>query len=80
MTTETLNEVLILRYLEQAREVAAEYDEAEVCHFVRCVLLRSGLEHTDAYHTLTNREAELGLSPRCQLRRIHPSRSSVVVV
>jgi hypothetical protein len=62
MTTETLNEVLILRYLENAR--AAEGDEAEVCHFVRCVLLRSGLSNTDAYHTLTNREAELEFQQR----------------
>jgi hypothetical protein len=60
MTTETLNEVLILRYLENARDALAAGDEAEVYHCVRCVMLRSGLDRTEAYHTLTHREAELG--------------------
>ncbi len=65
MTTETLNEVLILRYLEQAREARAERTsegQVEVFHFMRCVMLRAGLEGTDAYRTLTNREAELAFS------------------
>jgi hypothetical protein len=59
MTTYELNQTLIESYLVQARESAVEGDQEEVCHFIRCVMLRAGLEQTEAYLTLTTREAQL---------------------